>query len=58
MVDSVDQIVRRYRQASAKLRREHNTPAKARAFLVKAGILERHRESANGVRLAKRFRSP
>ena len=56
MTQSVEQIVRQHRKASEKVLRNNNTPAKARAFLVKAGILVRDRKSANGVRLAKRFR--
>ena len=56
MVQSVERIIRQHRQASRKVLRDHNTPAKARAFLVKAGILVRDRKSATGVRLAKRFR--
>lgn len=56
MVQSVEQIVREHRKASAAVRRKYNTPAKARAFLLKAGILERHRKSPNGVRLAKPYR--
>lgn len=56
MTQSVEQVVRQYRMASKKVLRENNTPEKARAFLVKAGILVKHAASPNGVRLAKRFR--
>jgi len=56
MGQSVEQLVRGYRRASAAVRRKYNTPAKARAFLIKAGILERHAGSKNGVRLAKPYR--
>lgn len=51
-----EQLVRNYRKASAVVRRKYNTPAKARLFLMKAGILERHAASKNGVRLAKPYR--
>jgi len=56
MMQSVEQLIRSYRKASAEVRKKYNTPAKARAFLVKAGILERHARSRNGVRLAKAYR--
>jgi hypothetical protein len=42
--------------ALEKVLRNNSTPGKARAFLLKAGILERHRKSTHGVRLARRFR--
>jgi hypothetical protein len=56
MVQSVEQLVREYRATSKRVLRENNTPEKARAFLLKAGILEKHSKSPHGVRLAKRFR--
>ena len=56
MTQSVEQIVRKFQTVSGKVLRTHKSPAKARAFLLKAGILEKHRQSASGVRLAKRFR--
>jgi hypothetical protein len=56
VTQTVEQIVRQHRKASEKVLRDHNTPAKARAFLLKAGILVKDRKAANGVRLAKRFR--
>jgi hypothetical protein len=56
MTQSVEQIVRQHLKASRKVLRDNNTPAKARAFLLKAGILVKDRKSANGVRLSKRFR--
>ena len=56
MIQSVEQTVREYRKASAALRKKYNTPAKARRFLLKVGILERHAASKNGVRLAKPYR--
>jgi hypothetical protein len=56
VTQSVEQVVRQYNKASRKVLRQTNTPAKARAFLLKAGILEKHSKSPNGVRLAKRFR--
>lgn len=57
MTQSVEQIVRNHLKASAAVRRKYNTPAKARQFLLKAGILEKHARSKNGVRLAKPYRS-
>jgi hypothetical protein len=56
VVQSVEQIVKEHRKAAAKVRKQNRKPAKARAFLIRAGILERHAGSPNGVRLAKRFR--
>lgn len=56
MMQSVEQLVRDYRKASAAVRKKYNTPAKARQFLIKAGILEKHPGSKNGVRLAKPYR--
>ena len=56
-MESVEQTVRDYRKASAALRRKYNTPAKARQFLLKIGILEKHVPSLNGVRLARPYRS-
>lgn len=56
MIPSVEQTIREYRKASAALRKKYNTPAKARQFLLKIGILEKHARSKNGVRLAKPYR--
>jgi len=56
MIPSVEETVKEFRELARQLRRENNTPAKARAFLLRAGILEKHKSSPNGVRLAKRFR--
>lgn len=56
MAQSVEQLVREYREASAAARKKYNTPAKARQFLIRAGILEKHAGSKNGVRLAKPYR--
>ncbi|HZL37056.1 MAG TPA: hypothetical protein VFC78_17180 [Tepidisphaeraceae bacterium] len=56
MTQSVEQLVCSYRDASAAVRKKYNTRAKARQFLVKAGILEKHASSRNGVRLAKPYR--
>jgi hypothetical protein len=56
MTQSVEQIVRKLETVSGKVLRADMTPAKARAFLLKAGILEKRRPSAAGVRPAKRFR--
>jgi hypothetical protein len=56
VTQTVEQVVRRYRTASAAVRKKYNTPAKAREFLIKAGILEKHPSSKNGVRRAKPYR--
>ncbi len=56
MTQSVEQLVRDQRKASTALRKKYNTPAKARQFLIKIGILEKHVGSKNGVRLAKPYR--
>jgi hypothetical protein len=56
MNPSPEQTVREYRAASAALRKKYNTPAKARQFLLKVGILEKHAGSKNGVRLAEPYR--
>jgi hypothetical protein len=56
MTRTVEQVVRDYDKASKMVMRKIRTPQKAREFLLKAGILERHSKSSNGVRLAKRFR--
>jgi hypothetical protein len=56
MAPSVDQFVRNYREASAALRRKYNTPAKARQFLIRAGFLEKHKGSKNGVRPTEPYR--
>jgi hypothetical protein len=56
MAQSVEQLVRSYRRASAAVRKKYNTPAKARLFLIKAGILEKHASSRHGVRPAKPYR--
>ena len=56
VIQSTEQTVRQFRKAAAKVRRENRDPAKAREFLLRAGIIEKHKGSPNGVRLAKRFR--
>jgi hypothetical protein len=56
MMQSVEEMVRSYRAASAAVRRKYNTPEKARQFLIKAGILQKSPKSKNGVRLAKPYR--
>jgi hypothetical protein len=53
---SVDQVVGDFRKACEQARREHRDPAKARAFLIRAGIIEKHKGSPNGVRLVKELR--
>ena len=47
----VAMIVKEHRAAAAQQRKEHSDPKKARAFLVRAGIL-----SKSGKRLSKRYR--
>jgi hypothetical protein len=56
MTQSVEQIVKQHLRAARKLRRQNRDPAKARAFLLRAGIAEKSKSSPNGIRLAKRFR--
>jgi hypothetical protein len=56
MTQSVEQVVKDFRRIAQKLRKEHRDPAKARAFLLRAGIAEKHKSSPGGIQLAKRFR--
>jgi hypothetical protein len=56
MSESVVQTVARFRQTMTKVRRKNKTPAKARAFLLRTGMLEKDKKSPHGVRLAKQFR--
>jgi hypothetical protein len=56
MEQTVEQVVREYRKASRMVRNKTRTPEEARAFLLRAGILEKHSKSRHGVRLAKQFR--
>jgi hypothetical protein len=56
MTQSVEQVVKQFEKAAAKIRRENRDPAKARAFLLRAGIAEKSKSSPNGIRLAKRYR--
>jgi|HubBroStandDraft_1064217.scaffolds.fasta_scaffold62583_2 hypothetical protein len=56
VVESVETMLKHMRQASRRLGKKLNTPAKARAFLISAGIAVKSKSSPNGVRLAKRFR--
>lgn len=56
MYPTPEEEIRSYKKISRKLRRENNTPEKARALLLRYGILENHKKSPHGVRLAKRFR--
>jgi hypothetical protein len=44
-------IIKEHRKAAKELRKEHRDPEKARAFLIRAGILTK-----SGKRLAKRYR--
>jgi hypothetical protein len=56
MTQSVEQVVKRFEKAAARLRREHRDPQKAREFLIRAGIAVKSKSSPSGIRLAKRFR--
>lgn len=55
MTQSVEQVVLKFRKAVAASRKG-SSPAKAKAFLVRAGIAEKSKSSRSGVRLAKQFR--
>jgi hypothetical protein len=55
MHQSAEQVVRQFRKALAA-NRKNSSPAKAKAFLLRAGIAEKSKSSPSGVRLAKRFR--
>jgi hypothetical protein len=55
MMPSVEEIVRQSKRDFAAARK-NSTPAKAKAFLIRAGIAEKCKSSPSGVRLAKRFR--
>lgn len=56
MNQSIEQMVRQFREGAKRVLRENNTPEKARKFLLRAGIVEKDEKSKGGVRLAKRFR--
>jgi hypothetical protein len=59
MTRSVKQIVQEHLAAARRVRMANRDPAKARAFLLRAGIAEKTRKSKAhpyGIRLAKRFR--
>jgi len=47
----VSAIVKEHMLAAAKQRKEHRDPEKARAFLIRAGILTK-----DGKKLSKRYR--
>ena len=48
---SVEEMVRQHLEAARRTRRENRDPAKARAFLERAGILKPERKStSNGAR--------
>ena len=57
MTKSVEQIVKDFNKGAAKLRKEHRDPAKARDFLIRAGIAEECKSAPNGIRLVKELRS-
>jgi hypothetical protein len=54
MYSSVEEMVRRHLEAAKKVRRENRDPAKARAFLERAGILKPSKSTPNGTRRDKR----
>jgi hypothetical protein len=56
MSESPEAIVKQFRKNAAKLDKEINTAAKARAFLIRAGIAEKDPSSPNGIRLVKQLR--
>jgi hypothetical protein len=56
VIETTESIIKQFRKAARKLRAEHKDPAKARAFLIRAGIIENHKASPNGVRLVKELR--
>lgn len=54
---SVEEIVARHMKAARKVSRKLRDPAKAREFLIRAGIAEKSKSSPNGIRLVKALRS-
>jgi hypothetical protein len=56
VTESTENIIKRFRKAALKLRKEHKDPAKAKAFLIRAGIIENNASSPNGIRLVKQLR--
>jgi hypothetical protein len=56
MRQNTETIIKQYRKAASKLRKENKDPAKARAFLIRAGIAEKSPASPGGVRLVKELR--
>jgi hypothetical protein len=56
VTQTVEQVIKQHQKAARKIRNENRDPAKARAFLLRAGIAEKSNASPSGVRLAKRFR--
>ena len=56
MIQTVEQVVKDHLKAAKRLRRENRDPAKARAFLLRAGIAELCKSAPNGIRLARRYR--
>jgi hypothetical protein len=55
VTQSVETVVREFRKIAAASRK-NSSPAKAKAFLLRAGIAEKSKSSPSGIRLAKRFR--
>ncbi|HZK81042.1 MAG TPA: hypothetical protein VFC46_08250 [Humisphaera sp.] len=58
MDESVETTAKRSLKALSKLRKKiGNDPAKARAFLIRAGIAEKDPSGRNKIRLVKQLRS-
>lgn len=58
MYPTPEQTLKAHKKASAALMREIGSDAnKARAYLVKIGILEKNKQAEHGVQLAKAYRS-
>ena len=58
MYPTPEQTLKEYKKASAKLMREiGGDTLKAREYLIKIGILEKHEGSKHGLRLTKPYRS-
>jgi hypothetical protein len=58
MNESVETTVKRTLQALSRVRKKIGSdPAKARAFLIRAGIAEKDPSAKNKIRLVKQLRS-
>lgn len=56
MIQSVEQTVEEFRRTMEKVRAETDTPAKARAFLRRMGMLGKPQKSSKGTKPATRDR--